>query len=763
MKKLLVLLLTMIMLVMGAVFISCDEVVNFKVSFVVDDAVYSTIDTSGNEVIKMPENPTKEGYTFEGWYWDKDVWNTPFTANSLLDTPLSSDMNVYAKWEHIHTPSDWIEDTPADYGVAGSKHKECTVCKVVLETEVIPALLQGTDIMSEALTVNGETAYVSLSNATGTFSFLNNITVADGASYVVARDIGCEQTIASKTVSLNIGDNVYYILVTNGNAQKLYTVTVRRRPMYTVTFNTAGGSSVPSQTIEEGYYLTAPKETTRAGYTFNGWNADLTAPITANKTITAQWTAHTNTPYKVEYYKENVDKNGYDLVDTQNLTGTTDTRANAEQKTFEHFTLNNNLGKLSGNINGNGTLVLKVYYTRNTYTVSLDRNNTSAGSVSGGGSYAYGKQVTVTVTATPNIGYNFIGWYSNNTCLSNATTDTFVCDKNIEAKFEVVPEMANFNFTSTTTTCSITGLKDKTVKSIIVPDYVTNINERVFCSSSTLVNITVAQGNKNYKSIDGNLYTIDGGTLIQYAIGKTNISFIIPDHVTKIASYAFENCNTLYSVTISNNVSEIEDGAFSGCHNLFEVINKSNLDIVAREGDEHGGVASCAMQVHNYSNSSIINDNGVLSIMGPSMDFGYAYYVVGYVGEENNIIIKNPSNTFMIIRGGAFANNNKITSIKIENCIYIQYEAFYNCSSLTEVIFCKTPLKIYPDAFKECRNLRRVFLNETENSWIKSSNNISKNGNESLLNANLYFYSENQPNTSGNYWYLNKEGKVIIW
>ena len=55
MKKLLVLLLTMIMLVMGAVFISCDEVVNFKVSFVVDDAVYSTIDTSGNEVIKMPE------------------------------------------------------------------------------------------------------------------------------------------------------------------------------------------------------------------------------------------------------------------------------------------------------------------------------------------------------------------------------------------------------------------------------------------------------------------------------------------------------------------------------------------------------------------------------------------------------------------------------------------------------------------------------------------------------------------------------------
>ncbi|MBR4911105.1 MAG: hypothetical protein IKZ47_07305 [Clostridia bacterium] len=39
-----------------------------------------------------------------------------------------------------HTPSDWITDTPAQPGVAGSKHKECTVCHTVLETEIIPPL-----------------------------------------------------------------------------------------------------------------------------------------------------------------------------------------------------------------------------------------------------------------------------------------------------------------------------------------------------------------------------------------------------------------------------------------------------------------------------------------------------------------------------------------------------------------------------------------------------------------------------------------------
>lgn len=68
---------------------ACEGVtVDFKINFVVDDVVYDTIETSGNTTITMPNDPTKDGYTFDGWYWDKDVWNEPFTANSLLNTPL---------------------------------------------------------------------------------------------------------------------------------------------------------------------------------------------------------------------------------------------------------------------------------------------------------------------------------------------------------------------------------------------------------------------------------------------------------------------------------------------------------------------------------------------------------------------------------------------------------------------------------------------------------------------------------------------------
>jgi len=77
------------------------KVNNFKLSFKVDSEVYQTITTTGNESITIPENPTKTGYEFDGWFWDKDVWSKPFTANSLLDAPISSDMSVYAKFNAI--------------------------------------------------------------------------------------------------------------------------------------------------------------------------------------------------------------------------------------------------------------------------------------------------------------------------------------------------------------------------------------------------------------------------------------------------------------------------------------------------------------------------------------------------------------------------------------------------------------------------------------------------------------------------------------
>ena len=81
---------------------SCSGI-KFKVEFIVDGEVYKTVSTRDKSEIKIPKNPKKEGFDFDGWYLDDGRWNDKFTAKALLDTPISEDMvlKVYAKFVPI--------------------------------------------------------------------------------------------------------------------------------------------------------------------------------------------------------------------------------------------------------------------------------------------------------------------------------------------------------------------------------------------------------------------------------------------------------------------------------------------------------------------------------------------------------------------------------------------------------------------------------------------------------------------------------------
>lgn len=89
-----------------------------------------------------------------------------------------------------------------------------------------------------------------------------------------------------------------------------------------------------------------------------------------------------------------------------------------------------------------------------------------------------------------------------------------------------------------------------------------------YCSS--LTSIKVDANNKYYSSIDGNLYNKDATTIIQYASGKTEKSFTIPDSVTSIGNSAFE-WSGLTSITIPDSVTSIGDYAFYYCFGLTDV------------------------------------------------------------------------------------------------------------------------------------------------------------------------------------------------
>ena len=107
--------------------------------------------------------------------------------------------------------------------------------------------------------------------------------------------------------------------------------------------------------------------------------------------------------------------------------------------------------------------------------------------------------------------------------------------------------------------------------SITISDSVTSIDDDAFESCSSLTSIVVDNDNQCFTSIDGNLYNKDKTKLIQYAIGKTDASFIIPESVTSIGSSAFEDCLSLTSITIPDGVTSIGDYTFFRCSSLTNV------------------------------------------------------------------------------------------------------------------------------------------------------------------------------------------------
>ena len=193
---------------------------------------------------------------------------------------------------------------------------------------------------------------------------------------------------------------------------------------YTITYDldggTVDGTNPVIYTVEsDDITLTNP---TREGYTFAGWTGTgltgATSPVTiakgstGNRSYTATWNANGDTAYTVEHYQQNLDGT-YSLVETENLTGATDSMVTATVKAYEGFTHNPAVEGtlLSATVAGNGSTVLSVYYDRNTYTVSYDLNGGTVGEdVQTQFEGIRHGDTTPTIDDPARTGYIFAGW-----------------------------------------------------------------------------------------------------------------------------------------------------------------------------------------------------------------------------------------------------------------------------------------------------------------------------------------------------------------
>ena len=202
---------------------------------------------------------------------------------------------------------------------------------------------------------------------------------------------------------------------------------------YNVVFKADGVQVGETQTYTiENKTITIPTVPEKVGYTAAWESYTLT---TGDITVNAVYTAKTNTKYTVEHYFENV--NGEYVINaekTQELQGTTDTSATAAALVVDHYTENTAHADrvVSGNIAGNGSLVLKLYYKLDTVNVTFDygtvQNSTTV-------AVKYGAKVSASQAASIDEKYPYAitGW--KNGSANYDFTSTVVEDITLNAVF----------------------------------------------------------------------------------------------------------------------------------------------------------------------------------------------------------------------------------------------------------------------------------------------------------------------------------------
>ena len=281
--------------------------------------------------------------------------------------------------------------------------------------------------------------------------------------------------------------------------------------------------------------------------------------------------------------------------------------------------------------------------------------------------------------------------------------------------------------------------------SMTIPDSVTFIGVAPFLYCDSLTSINVGENNTRYQSIDGNLYSKDGKTLVQYASGKTARDFTVPngvttidmgavganiyltsvkisDSVNTIGFNAFIGCVNLTSITLGRGVTSIENRAFYDCYSLAEIINKSNLSISVGSED-NGFVGLYAKIIHN-GESKIVNKDDYLFITADGV-----HYLLGYVGADKDLVLpENYNEEKYVVNAYAFEENHSITSVAIGNgVVSIAKYAFHACTSLKNVTIGNGVITIDENTFGECHNLESVIF-DTPNGWYVSANSGATSG-----------------------------------
>ena len=278
--------------------------------------------------------------------------------------------------------------------------------------------------------------------------------------------------------------------------------------------------------------------------------------------------------------------------------------------------------------------------------------------------------------------------------------------------------------------------------SIDIPASLTDFNPRAFSNCANLMAINIASDNPEYKTVDGNVYSKSGNSLVRLAPGKS--SFDITSDVEHIGDYAAYECPNLTSLTIPANVQEISTGAFCNCWGLQEIKLSEGLKTICYDafscaklvevtipnsvetvygspfyGCDELRVANIGTGLNEFSyemfkgcpslqNIYVAKDNPYIKSVGGIVLSKDGKYVAIFPSGRTSAVIPEGVTE---ITDNCFSGNKVLKSVTLPNSLEIIGEnAFANCDNLTSITIPNNVTDIKSHAIYDCDRLESVTI-----------------------------------------------------
>lgn len=277
--------------------------------------VYS-ITVNENEKATKPTDPTKDGYVFKYWSYNDTEYD--------FESPVTANIELKAVWSsNTDGPYTVKFDSAGGTEVADQtvkKNKKATAPKTPTKTGYVflDWTLDG-KVYSFSTKVTADITLVA------TWAQEGNYTVrfdTNGSEDVIASQIIKAGKLVSKPKDpvrdgwelkeWQFEDKPYDF--NTKVSQDMVLKAIWQLPHFDVTFDSAGGSTVKTQSIEINKTAKKPTNPTKTGYTFKGWfigetEYEFTTPVTAAITLVAHW--------EVNKYMVDFDSDGGSDVESQ--------------------------------------------------------------------------------------------------------------------------------------------------------------------------------------------------------------------------------------------------------------------------------------------------------------------------------------------------------------------------------------------------------------------------------------------------------------